>query len=736
MKRVLICGEKSFVASGLIPKLEKAGLSVVTFSRSDGSVFELKDNVKLSGGFDAVINFILLKDCGVDENVRYAKALHEFCEAHDVTRLYQISSISVYPNDAEVVDEKSPIETDFEKKGVYAAPKVAVDNFLISQKKSYAVTFIRPGFVIEEGRAPSWAGIVKELPLVGGVLMGDQGSTLPTIRKETLHEAIVRLVKEAIPLDVCLALDMRGGTKANFAKKYYGRHVFKLPKRPVIWAAKALGALGVFGRRQVEMVKGLFKSTVFDVCESEYALGMSFGERTVAVIGSGAYGSYTVQRLMEMEQPPNVTLFEVGDSKVKNEKDIGYGTNLVGAAYTGLSSGRFFGFGGATSKWGGQLLMFTENDFAQPSEFMKGIVRLNDKFRAKVFRRFGFANAFVENWKGCDLFTKTGIWLGYFSRNLFKHFKVGGKDIQIRRQSRVVRFVYDRSTKRVSGLEFVRPDGSVKHARYDQYFLCSGAFEANRIIMSSGMVEHDRIHFSDHLSQNVFKIDGSTVVGGEDFCFGVQGTSLVTKRLIGEVDGISFFANPIYNIDFPFFQNLKEIMFKGKLRPSVIWAVIRDIPSCIAFAWSVFVLRKVYVYKNHWNVFIDIENKSEDSTIKLSQEMDAWGVPKLDVDFRVGPQSQHVYDSAREIVGRYLSENGVKYTPVVDHIHVEKSEDTYHPYGMFLSDSASVEDYFTKHENLLVVNTGILPRAGGINTTASCFPLIEEYVERYYGPRA
>ena len=81
----------------------------------------------------------------------------------------------------------------------------------------------------------------------------------------------------------------------------------------------------------------------------------------------------------------------------------------------------------------------------------------------------------------------------------------------------------------------------------------------------------------------------------------------------------------------------------------------------------------------------------------------------------------------------YLTANKVNFENASDVIHAEKAEDTYHPYGMFLSDCASVDDYFNRYENMLVVNTGILPRAGGINTTASCFPLIEEYITQKYG---
>ena len=71
----------------------------------------------------------------------------------------------------------------------------------------------------------------------------------------------------------------------------------------------------------------------------------------------------------------------------------------------------------------------------------------------------------------------------------------------------------------------------------------------------------------------VFKIKGSTVIGNEDFVFRMRGTSLITKRMIGEVNGIdtvgmamqkdcSYYVHPVFNLKFPFFVVMKEMLFK------------------------------------------------------------------------------------------------------------------------------------------------------------------------------
>ena len=740
MNKVLICGHRSFVASGIEAQLNAMSIDYDVFSRGiekregnvvTGDVLKMSEN-NLLDTYDTVVNFIIIKGHAVEDNIQYIKSLTDFCKKAGVKNLIQISSISVYPSDAEYVDEQSPIESNPERKGGYGSVKVAVDQFLLSNDWSFNVTFIRPGFIVSDEKQLSMAGIVLKLPVIGGILMGDKHTSLPLIEKKKIHEALVRIIKAEEKRSVYLLLENMNGTKLQFAKKYYKRHVFLLPKRLTLTMAKLMKSIGIFKSRHVEQVKGLFKHTYYDSSETEFSLQMSFVENSVAVLGAGTYGSYVINTLMSSDKHTAVTLFDVGDEHLKDEDGIGYGTTLTGAIYTGLKKGRFFGYGGASGKWGGQLLMFTDNDFAHPSKFMQDIIDLNKKYRDKVFKKFHIENPFTENIKEHGLFTKTGVWLGYFNRNLFKYFKVKESGAFIRNGLRVSKILLNEDGNRVVGIELLSKEGKMKHAYYNQYFLTAGAFECNRIVLCSEMCSEKSIPFSDHMSQKIFNVTGYPKIGDEDYQFGLQGTSMITKRIIGEVGDISFFANPIYNDEFPFFQNLKSILFKGEINKKVILAIIRDIPSVIAFVWDMAILHKIYVYKNQWKIFIDIENPTKKSIISLSKEMDEWGLPKLDVNYQIPKEATDIYNAARMKVSSYLIANGVKFEYDANGICTEKAEDTYHPYGMFLSDCKSIDEYFDKYDNMLIVNTGILPRAGGINTTASCFPLIEEYIKNYY----
>lgn len=738
MGKILICGHRSFVASGLEEKLLKKGYNVETFSRGElkidgncitGNVFEMADNPYFSGEYDVVINFIIIQNQGVNENIEFIKSLHSFCEKFKVKRLIQISSISVYPNTVKYVDEDSPIETNPDAKGGYACYKVAVDNYLESIDHLYDIVYVRPGYIVSNEKPVSLVGILKPFGSKLGLLLGNKNTSLPLVDKEKVHESLIRIVEIEKPRKVYLLLENKNGKKIDLVKQTFKGLVICLPKRITIFTARILFAIKIFKFRHLQQVLGLFKDTYFDSSETEYGLQLSFDDESIAVIGSGAYGSYVINKLHEKGLSKHVTLLEIGDTTIKDEEAIGIGTELTGGNYTGLKAGRFFCFGGATRKWGGQLLTFTKNDIKHPSKWMEDITRLDEEYKDLVFNRFGFKNSFDEKWVTDSLFTKTGTWLGYFRRDFCKFFNAQGKAF-VKSGYRINRLIVEDGTRRIQGLEMKTIDGKVKHAYYSFYFLTAGAFESNRIILSSGLAKS--IHFSDHLSQKVFRVSGRPNIDGEDYQFGVKGTSLITKRLIGEVNDVSFFANPIYNADFPLFQNMKQLMFKGNFSFKILWAIIRDIPSAIGFAWSMFVKKKIYVYKNKWDFNIDIENASADSNITLSSDLDKWGIPKLKVEFVVGDKSEYVFIEAAKMLREYLDAHAVKYEAVSDGIHVEKSEDTYHPYGMFLSDCASKEDFYNYFPNMLMINTGILPRAGGINTTATCLPIVEDFIDKRF----
>lgn len=449
----------------------------------------------------------------------------------------------------------------------------------------------------------------------------------------------------------------------------------------------------------------------------------------IAVLGAGTYGSYVINSILLKYPDAQITLFDVGDKTVKKENEIGFYSSLKNVMYKGLTDGRYFGFGGASDKWGGQLLTYTDNDFRNPDLFMQDIIRVDKRGKDSMLAKFKIENKFSENHVSEELFTKTGVWLSALHRNFFYWFKINTrKQVTVKSHCRVVRLV-SKDKKNIDAVVYKEGEEE-KIASFDYYFLTAGAFESVRILLSSELTKSDKIFFSDHLSQKVFKINRSTIIGKEDFVFRMRGTSLITKRMIGEVKDCSFYIHPVFNLKFPFFESVKEVLFKHNFKWKYVWNVFKDIPNVIGFIWAVLVLKRMYVVNNEWFMYIDIENPTKESYVSLSKELDKYGIQGLDVCYYVNEDAEHIFDEAQKMAVEHLNANQVDFEILAEKIDVQTCEDIYHPYGMF--DFKDIEDYYTRWNNMLVVTTGCLSRSGGINPTASLLPVIDEFIENQF----
>jgi nucleoside-diphosphate-sugar epimerase len=738
MKKILLLGERSFAATGLYKLLVDNGYHIDCFSRGTesrkddhvrGNVYKISQNRFLSDEYDVVINFIVIKNGSIDENIKFIKEVDRLCQQKKVSNLLQISSISVYPHRADHIDETSEIELDPSVKGNYGSVKIAVDRFLEEKKPKYSVSYLRPGYIYtnDANRASNISGIGINILNSVAIILGNKSTPLTLIERQRFHEAILRIIKSESKKKCYLLFENNNSTKKDFLKRCGYKIIIGLNSHLIISISFFLKFFGVIDRSKLQQIKSLFRKTRYSNYTTEYELDYSIIINSYCIIGAGTYGSYIANKISKTNPGAHITVFDVGNKIIKSEDQIGYKTNILKDNYFGTSKGRFFGFGGASTKWGGQLLTFSDNDFANPDGFLKDIVKYNEKHRKRIFKKFSIQEDFSEKKIEDNLFIKTGIWLNYFRRDLFKYFKVSKiKNLKIEPNARITKILSKNNY--VRGLEFIK-NGKKYKARFDNYFLTAGAFESFRILLNSKLISSDIVNFSDHLSRKSFVINGSTIIGEDDFAFRIKKSSLITKRIIGEIDGVSFYFNPKFNDHFPFFQNLKALLFKREFKINLLWSVISDSPSFLAFLWSILVKKKIYTYKNKWYVDIDVENPKENSFIKISEEIDAYSEPAVDLFFVKNEHIDNLYKKINLLIKNYLDKHNVNYQEIEQDFQVTKTEDTYHPYGM-LENVESVDDYFKLFKNLLIVNTGILPRAGGINTAAAVFPLIEEYVDR------
>lgn len=294
MSHVLVLGHKSFVGSGIDDRLQRAGHEVTTFRRGPlgaqgnavtGSALALCDNPYLDRPFDAVVNFVLLKDDPLEKNVAFVNELASFVEKRRIPHLVHLSSISSYSDDSPLIVEDSPTETDPKKKGSYGSLKVATDQALLSRAKGrFGLTLVRPGFVLAPGLASPIVGMGARVPGNSLLVLGSGQDTVPMIRRGDVHDAILRLLAmgpDKSPPIVLLA-DRNSPSREEYlrwcaSELGVARRTFAVPR--ALWLASgACGKAVAFALPKSidpwRVARSLTRTRRFDGSRTENALGL------------------------------------------------------------------------------------------------------------------------------------------------------------------------------------------------------------------------------------------------------------------------------------------------------------------------------------------------------------------------------------------------------------------------------------------------------------------------------
>jgi len=275
MATILICGHRSYAARGLKSELESNGHLVLEFSRGEkkrientitGAVVEIDKNPLVTETVDVVINFILMPEGGVESNLEYIEALLRFCSNKGVKRLIQISSISAYPNDVNIIKEDSSIELDLRKKGGYGIVKSSVDNRLNEARNScpFDIIFVRPGYIVAEDNPHPFKGIAKFFGNKIAVLIGNKKSTLPCVLRTTFHQCLSEIITQDSPLPVYLLIEGDDTTKYSYFKTQSDACVIPLPKCVCVLMANIARTFHIISDKTASGIKGVFKVQKFD----------------------------------------------------------------------------------------------------------------------------------------------------------------------------------------------------------------------------------------------------------------------------------------------------------------------------------------------------------------------------------------------------------------------------------------------------------------------------------------
>lgn len=276
MKKILICGATSFVAKGFKELLIQQGFDIDTFGRKDGSYLEIDKNPLLADSYEAVVNFAVLKDQNIEDNVSYMKSLVEMCKQKQVKKLIHFSSIMVYSYHLGKLDENSPIDTvaNTMMEG-YGKIKIACDEFLNSVKQSlpFEVVMVRPGYVLADNRP---APFIKRLPCGVSVILGNKKSRQPIVKREDIHLALLKIIETDKNLPVYHLFQNNDITKYNFAKQTVGGLILVLPKFIFEGLPRLMMKMGLMKKALYSRFDGMYNYNVASSTMTESKLNIKF----------------------------------------------------------------------------------------------------------------------------------------------------------------------------------------------------------------------------------------------------------------------------------------------------------------------------------------------------------------------------------------------------------------------------------------------------------------------------
>lgn len=467
-------------------------------------------------------------------------------------------------------------------------------------------------------------------------------------------------------------------------------------------------------------------------------------KKRVCVIGCGTLGSYLIRRLLDLHGDDlEIIAVEMGSGRIRNEEEMGV---TAEAGKTNVASlGRYFGLGGTSARWGGQVLFFDERDNPGNDPTWSEIIRINRQHHRRVLEKLlGSSTNKIELHPGnyeaeLSARLKTGVWLRYNHRNLYKRLVKPVKSrVQLITNRRIVSFQMD--ARQLKSVVLKNADGHTETLTADRFYLTAGALESCRLLLKM-QADFPHLHnkpigknFGDHISTELFVVHGAQpVLDGIDFTPVVVNGSLVTKRLVATADNSTVgFVHFVFNKEIRAFKFLKERLFGKKSTSIGIKDLLEGAGFLIKFAWGMLVKKRLYVLPEQWSIQLDMEQSVPNkNSLTLSDRADKYSEPSLQITWDISEEDVRAISDVRNQVEAILRRNKLNFTAKYDPaIAGNKVEDVYHPVGCLpVSSVLSMTGKVNSVENLWHFSTAMLPSARSINPTAAVMCHIEEHLQ-------
>lgn len=486
-------------------------------------------------------------------------------------------------------------------------------------------------------------------------------------------------------------------------------------------------------------------------------------ETDVCIIGAGAAGAFLARALVA--QGRDVVVLEAGPPTCLPPHEAGFDAEFSPAAYPGAVSGRYFGVGGSTSRWGGLLAPHSKFDLRPASRdgftdvwpWITGVVADESSavlaalgYRGTVdfdtfaaTRLAAFARAAIEG----PFHAQAGLYLPFRRKNLA--WLLGTAAAGPGR----CRLIHGAVAKewqiepgggrpRVAAVTAVARGGRALSLRARQFVIAAGAIESTRIVLEIDRCGPASVlpassaagcYLADHLSVAIADIAAADrSAAAALFAPRFSGNWMRGYRFLErEPPAVSprCFLHVIFDNENPGFLLAKEVLvaMQGRRLPHISpRMVLSGAGGLCGLAYDRYAASRLYVpHDTPACLQLDIEQGLDrGNRITLSDRRDSFGRPVPHIHWRVSDDdARRIAEAASRLLGKWPQSGGLpRLEPRSLGADGSKPHDAYHPVGSCRmgADAEAVVDRDLRVAGLAnawVASTAVLPGAGTANPT-------------------
>lgn len=496
----------------------------------------------------------------------------------------------------------------------------------------------------------------------------------------------------------------------------------------------------------------------------------------VCIIGAGIAGLVLANQLRDTGL--TLHILEAGGLEIDEKSQELYRAKMVGHPHGGTFDGRFRVLGGSSTRWGGQLLPYTEDVFAPPAglelpswpisgpdlaayyEKLQTLLGAGDHpFTTDLLREFRQREPFSTG----DVRLRYSKWLPFNRRNLAcslgraclecpsttVFLNAAATCLDLSDTHRLLRSV---CVKNAFGQSFIY--------EAEVFVLCAGTIECPRLLLASrtaGMQsvgnDHDQVgrYFHDHLSVEAAILPAETRANVlEHFTPRFANGTLYTPKLEAsahlrsEKQLLSVMAHfPIEEPADSGIARLRDALrqLQGSPLAHTNGRTLLRLPATFLHAGRLFFdtkfrRKRTVSSKARITLHIDTEQRPQaESRIRLSNDRDALGMPRAEIDWRVSDDERSTVASYAHVLSNLFKKQSwgdLQWHPELfenDRSWLRFTKDTYHMMGGTRMgthpDNSVVDKQLQVHgiDNLYISSCSVFPTGGSSNPTFTLIAL-------------